>query len=189
MATYTANLSSLELNLISQLRSAEDGAFQELFRHFSHKIFRTALKILKEEESAKDALQETMINIHRAAKSFRGEAKLATWINRITVNVCLEILRKNKKHSKRTGDDISEYLTLQDPVPNDPFRETHRAEVRRRVQAALDRLSQKHRIVVKMHDLEGFTIREISEKVGVAEGTIKSRLFYGRHELRRQLVN
>jgi RNA polymerase sigma-70 factor (ECF subfamily) len=101
----------------------------------------------------------------------------------------LEILRKNKKHSKRTGEDISEYLTLQDPAPNNPFRETQRTEVRRRVHAALGRLSQKHRIVVKMHDLEGFTIREIAEKVGVAEGTIKSRLFYGRQELRKQLVN
>jgi RNA polymerase sigma-70 factor (ECF subfamily) len=189
MATYAANLTTFETNLISQLRSAKEGAFQELFRHFNQKIFRTALRILKEEESAKDALQETMINIHRAAKTFRGEAKLATWINRITVNVCLEILRKNKKHSKRTGDDISDYLTLEDPVPKDPFRETHRSEIRGRVQAALNRLTENHRIVVEMHDLQGFTIREIAEKVGVAEGTIKSRLFYGREELKKQLVD
>lgn len=189
MATYTANLSTFETNLIGQLRSAEEGAFQNLFHHFSQKIFRTALKILKEEESAKDALQETLINIHRAACSFRGEAKLATWINRITVNVCLEILRKNKKHSNRTADDISDYLTLEDPVTSNPYRETRRAEVKGRVHAALDRLNEKHRIVVKMHDLEGFTIREIAEQVGVAEGTIKSRLFYGRHELRKQLVS
>jgi RNA polymerase sigma-70 factor (ECF subfamily) len=130
-----------------------------------------------------------MINIHRAAKTFRGEAKLGTWINRITVNVCLEILRKNKKHSKRTADDISEYLTIEDPGAKDPFRETTRAEVQGRVHAALNRLSEKHRIVVKMHDLEGFTIREIAAKVGVAEGTIKSRLFYGREELKKQLTS
>jgi RNA polymerase sigma-70 factor (ECF subfamily) len=189
MATYAANITSLETNLISQLRSSEEGAFQELFHHFSQRIFLTALRILKEEESAKDALQETMINIHRAAKTFRGEAKLATWINRITVNVCLEILRKNKKHSKRTAEDISEYLTIQDPVQNDPYRETRRAEIKRRVHAALSRLSKKHRVVVKLHDLEGFTIREIAEKVGVAEGTIKSRLFYGREELKKQLTS
>lgn len=189
MATYAANLSTFETNLISQLRSSEEGAFQELFTHFSQKIFRTALRILKEEESAKDALQETMINIHRASRTFRGEAKLATWINRITVNVCFEILRKNKKHSKRTADDISEYLAIEDPIPKDPFREAHRAEIQGRVQAALNRLGEKHRIVVKMHDLEGFTIREIAESIGVAEGTIKSRLFYGREELKRQLLN
>jgi RNA polymerase sigma-70 factor (ECF subfamily) len=129
-----------------------------------------------------------MINIHRAARTFRGEAKLATWINRITVNVCLEILRKNKKHSKRTAEDISEYLTIQDPAPTDPYRETQKEEIKRRVHSALDRLTEKHRVVVKMHDIEGFTIREIAEKVGIAEGTIKSRLFYGREELKKQLV-
>jgi RNA polymerase sigma-70 factor (ECF subfamily) len=189
MATYAANITPLETNLIGQLKSSEEGAFQELFHHFSQRIFHTALRILKEEESAKDALQETMINIHRAGKTFRGEAKLATWINRITVNVCFEILRKNKKHSKRTAEDISDDLTLEDPVRNDPFLETQRAETKRRVHSALNRLSHKHRLVVKMHDLEGFTIREIAEKVGVAEGTIKSRLFYGREELKKQLVS
>ena len=189
MATYAANLSNIETNLIGQLRSSEEGAFQDLFHHFKQRIFKTALKILKEEESAKDALQETMINIHRAAKTFRGEAKLATWINRITVNVCLEIIRKNKKHSKRTGEDISEYLTIEDRKQRDPFGEAHRMEVKNRVHSALQRLSEKHSVVVRMHDLEGFTIREIAEEVGVAEGTIKSRLFYGREELRKQLVN
>jgi RNA polymerase sigma-70 factor (ECF subfamily) len=188
MATYAANLPSFENNLIRQLRSSEEGAFQELFRRFSQRIFRTALKILKEEESAKDALQETLINIHRAAHSFRGEAKLATWINRITVNVCLEMLRKNKKHSNRTNDDVSEQVYLQDPKTADPFRETHRAEVKHRVRAALNRLTRKHSVVVRMHDLDGFTIREIAAKVGVAEGTIKSRLFYGREELKKQLA-
>lgn len=188
MATYAANITPLETNLISQLRSAEEGAFHELFRHFRQRIFRTALRILKEEESAKDALQETMINIHRASKSFRGEAKLGTWINRITVNVCLEILRKNKKHSKRTNEDISEYLTIEAPAPNNPFRQAQQEETRRRVHSALHRLSEKHHIVVKMHDLEGFTIREIAKKMKVAEGTIKSRLFYGREELKKQLA-
>ena len=189
MATYAANITPLETNLIGQLRSCEEGAFRELFNHFNQKIFRTALRILKEEESAKDALQETMINIHRAAKTFRGEAKLGTWINRITVNVCLEILRKNKKHSKRTAEDISEYLTIEDPVPNNPYREARKSEIKGRVHAALNRLSEKHRIVVVKHDLEGYTIREIAEMVGVAEGTIKSRLFYGREELKKQLVS
>lgn len=188
MATYAANLSSLELNLAQGLRTADERAFRDLFRHFGQKIFRTALKILKEEESAKDAVQETMINIHRAARSFRGEAKLATWINRITVNVCLEMIRKNKKHSNRTNEDISEHVTLQDRTVRDPFSSLRRSEIKAHVNAALARLSKKHRLVVRMHDIEGFTIREIAEKVNVAEGTIKSRLFYGREELKRVLL-
>ncbi len=190
MATYAADFSSsLEFNLIDKLKEADNGAFQELFRQFGQRIFRTAIRILREEESAKDAVQETMINIHRAAGTFRGEARLGTWINRITVNVCLEMIRKNRKHSNRTEEDVSEHLTLRASEDLDPHRKAIRAEAHRRVARALDRLSRKHRVVVRMHDLEGFTIREIAEQVGVAEGTIKSRLFYGREELKRQLVS
>lgn len=188
MATYIAELPSFETQLVSKLRTSEDGAFQELFHRFGQKIYRTALKILREEESAKDALQETMINIHRAATSFRGESKLSTWINRITVNVCLEMIRKNKKHSNRIGEDISDYEHLEDSGIGDPFDVACQQEIRGRVRSALWRLSDKHRIVVWLHDLEGFTIREIAEKLGIAEGTIKSRLFYGREELKLQLT-
>lgn len=189
MATYAADFSNIDLNLSRSLRHSEDGAFTELFREFGQRIFRTALRILKEEESARDAMQETLINIHRAADSFRGEARLSTWINRITVNVCLEMIRKNRRHANRLEEDISEQVTLQDHRLRDPFAELHRNETRRRVRAALARLSPKHEIVVRMHDIEGYTIREIAEHMGVAEGTIKSRLFYGREELRKQLTS
>ncbi len=187
MATYAPDLSTLELDLLSALRRSRESAFGELIQHFGQRIYRTALKILKEEESARDAVQETLINIHRAAETFRGEARLSTWINRITVNVCLEMIRKNRRHAARTEEDISEHVTLEDRSLRDPFTETYRGEVRRRVQAALARISRKHRVVVRMHDLEGYTIKEIADRVGVAEGTIKSRLFYGREELKRRL--
>ncbi len=189
MATYAANLPRFDISLADRLRVADEDAFRDLFRQFGQRIFRTALKILKEEESARDAVQETMINVHRAADSFRGEARLGTWINRITVNVCLEIIRKNRKHAARTDQDISETVFLEDRGFGDPFSEAHRSEVRRRVRRALGRLTRKHRQVVRMHDLEGYTIREIASMVGVAEGTIKSRLFYGREELKKLLVN
>lgn len=189
MATYVAGISGSESTLVEGLRSEDEGAFRHLYEHFKDRILRTAFRILKEEESAKDALQETMINIHRAADTFRGEAKLATWINRITINVCLEILRKNKRHANRVEPDVSEMIGLENSGASSPFRETYREEVADRVYAALARLSPKHEAVVRMHDIEGHTIRAIAEKLDVAEGTIKSRLFYGREELKKQLRN
>jgi len=188
MSTFVADLSSFESHLANRLRTREEGVFQEVFHRFGHKIYRTALKILREEESAKDALQETMINIHRAAGSFRGDSKLSTWINRITVNVCLEMIRKNKKHACRTGGDITDHEHLEDSGVRSPFNEAYRSEIRKRVHRALNQLSEKHRLVVRLHDLEGFTIREIARKLQVAEGTVKSRLFYGREELKAKLI-
>ncbi len=174
---------------MSRVRDRDEGAFQELFSRFRIRIYRTALRILKEEHSAEDALQETFINIYRAADKFRGDSKIGTWINRITVNVCLEILRKNKKHRQRTDEDISEDLTLTAPLSSVPFETVRRQEIRSRVRRALDRLGSKHSSVVRLHDLEGFTIREIAAILEIAEGTVKSRLFYGREELKRQLTH
>lgn len=188
MGTYIASVSPFEANLMSRIRNRDDGAFQELFHRFKDKIFRTALRILKEEQAAEDALQETFLNIYRASKSFRGDSKIGTWVNRITVNVCLEMLRKNKRHDQRTDEDISENGFLTDLRTKDPFQKAVQSEIRSRVYQALHQLSDKHNAVVRLHDIEGFTIREIAEQLDVAEGTVKSRLFYGREELKRQLT-
>jgi len=188
MATYIAGVSPLEANLMARIQDREEGAFQELFSRFRHKIYHTALRILKEEQSAEDALQETLINVYRAAGRFRGDSKIGTWINRITVNVCLEILRKNKRHSQRTEEDVSTYSNLSDERRLTPFEEYRQSEVGEWIEAALEQLGEKHQQVVRKHDLEGFTIREIAEALKVPEGTVKSRLFYGREELKRRLA-
>lgn len=189
MGTYIATFSPSEASLLSRIQAREDGAFSEFFEQFRDKIFRTALKILKEEQSAEDALQETALNVYRAVRHFRGDSRMGTWINRITVNVCLEMIRKNKKHRQCTEEDISERVTLPDEHSPNPFDALRQAELRDRISKALARLSKKHTIVVEMHDLEGYTIREIAEILKISEGTIKSRLFYGREALKRELQN
>ncbi len=187
MATYISGASPLEANLMARVQAQEETAFQELFNRFRQKIYRTALRILKEEQSAQDALQETFINVHRAAGKFRGDSKLGTWINRIAINACLEILRRNKKHQQRTEEDVSDQMLIQDGKQPSPFESYRRAEIRDRVDRGLSRLGDKHRDVVRMHDLAGYTIREIAERLQVAEGTVKSRLFYGRMQLKSVL--
>ena len=187
MGTYTADLTPFEIQLMTRIQRSEEGAFQELFDKFRGRIYRTALRILKEEESAWDALQETFIHVFRAARCFRGDSKLGTWINRITVNVCLEMIRKNKKHRNQTDGDISEDVNLEDREAHTPEETFSTQEIRDRVQLSLGQLNQRHQSVVRLHDLEGFTIREIALQLGVAEGTIKSRLFYGRQELKKIL--
>ena len=187
MATYISGASPLEANLMARVQAQEETAFQELFNRFRQKIYRTALRILKEEQSAQDALQETFINVHRAAGKFRGDSKLGTWINRIAINACLEILRRNKKHQQRTEEDLSDQMLIQDGKQPSPFESYRRAEIRDRVDRGLSRLGDKHRDVLRMHDLAGYTIREIAERLQVAEGTVKSRLFYGRMQLKSVL--
>jgi len=187
MGTYIAGVSPWEASLMSRVQDREEGAFQELFTRFRHKIFRTALRILKEERSAEDAMQVTFINVYRAADKFRGDSKIGTWVNRITVNVCLEILRRNKKHDNCADDDISDLVMLEDSRICSPFERARRSELQELLEEAFAGLSDRHRAVVRLHDLEGYTIKEIAEKLEVPEGTVKSRLFYGREELKSRL--
>jgi len=188
MGTYIAGVSPLEASLMARVQDREEGAFHELFARFRHKIFRTALRILKEEHSAEDATQETLVNVYRAAGKFRGDSKIGTWINRITVNVCLEILRKNKKHDQRTEEDVSVYSTLSDNPRRSPYEKLRQSEIEERVHLALDQLGPKHRDVVRLHDLEGYTLKEITEIMTIPIGTAKSNLHRAREKIQQVLT-
>jgi len=178
----------LEEALIAGLKNQDEASFQVLYENYNRRIYMTAYRILRDEELARDAMQESLINVYRAIRTFRGDSRLSTWISRITVNVCLEMLRRNRKHNNRTEEDISEDWTLPDANALDPLRRMEQQEADRKIRSAMARLGRKHRIVVRMHDLQGYTIKEIAEDLEVAEGTIKSRLYYGREALKRQLA-
>ena len=189
MGTYLASTSPVEASLMLRVRDREEGAFEELFSRFQRLIYGTALRILKQDFSAQDAVQETFINIYRGAKYFRGDSRLSTWINRITINVCLEMIRKNKRHDQRLDEDISENIHLVDDSLETPFETAVRTELEGRINNALRSLGDKHGPVVRLHDVQGHTIKEIANILDIPEGTVKSRLYYGREGLKKQLVN
>ncbi len=159
--------------------------YDELVAKYYRKIFNTAFRILGEHASAEDALQETLLNIYRGLPRFRGESKISTWISRITVNVCLGILRRGKQ---KLFVELEEESARQIPVDknpdNDPLEYATLGELRELIERAFLRMSRKQGVVVRLHDLEGNTIQEISQILDVPLGTVKSRLFYGRQEFK-----
>jgi RNA polymerase sigma-70 factor, ECF subfamily len=171
--------------LLNRCLSNDPEAYNEFFSLYNRKIFNTAFRILGEESSAEDALQETLLNVYRGMSSFRGDSKVSTWISRITINVCLGILRKTKNRQYiELEDDFTEDLAA-DPTPFvDPAAYASMEELKSLVQEVFDRMTGKQEIVVRLHDMEGHTIQEIAEIIGCPAGTIKSRLFYGRQEFK-----
>lgn len=160
-------------------------ACNELLSRYNRRIFNTAYRILGEEASAEDALQETLLNVYRGLGSFRRESKLSTWISKITINVCLGMLRKDKNRQYVDLDDESTEDLPADSTPySDPLEHATHAELRELIEEAFARMSGKQGMVVRLHDMEGNTIREIAKIVRCPVGTIKSRLFYGRQEFR-----
>ncbi len=173
------------VELLNRCLSNDPEACNEFYSRYNRKIFNTAFRILGEQASAEDALQETLLNVYRGISSFRGDSKVSTWISRITINVCLGMLRKTKNRQFiELEDDSAEDLPA-DPSPFvDPLAHASMEEMKALVKNVFIRMSGKQGIVVRLHDMEGHTIQEIAEIIGCPVGTIKSRLFYGRQEFK-----
>jgi RNA polymerase sigma-70 factor (ECF subfamily) len=174
------------LNLLRRHRRDDPEACNALLALYNRRIFNTAFRILGEETSAEDALQETLINIYRGLNRFRGASKISTWVNRITVNVCLGMIRKsrNKRFVALDEDEAAKELPAS-PTPNiDPLQHVASSELRAFIEETFERMSEKQGAVVRLHDVEGNTIPEIAHILHCPVGTVKSRLFYGRQEFK-----
>lgn len=158
---------------------------EDFYRHHAPRLMNVARRILKDNELARDAVQESFHNIFLHVSDFRGDSSLETWMTRIVVNVCLGYLRKHKIRLKGEVecDETGPSQLVQDQGAN-PLEVTYRGELRAMVQKALTCLKKMHREVIYLHDIRQQTLEEISESLGIPVGTIKSRLFYGRRELR-----
>ena len=181
----TRNTEDAGLALLKRCVSQEPEAYNELCERYSRRIFNTAYRILGEEASAEDALQETLLNIYRGIASFRGDSKVSTWISRITINVCFGMLRKVKnRRFVDIEDDSARELPAEMTPETDPLAYTSRKEIGTLVNETLRRMSEKQRQAGRLHDMEGNTIQEIARITRCPAGTVKSRLFYGRQEFR-----
>ncbi len=164
--------------------AGDSQAFSELFRRHSDRLWAVALRTCRDQEDAADALQEAMISAFRRAESFRGDAKVTTWLHRIVVNACLDRLRARK--SKPT-------VPLPETEPDLGTRDArdHIDEhvTRMTVLEALDRLPEEQRLALTLVDLQGCSVEEASKILNVPDGTVKSRCFRGRSRMHELLRN
>jgi RNA polymerase sigma-70 factor, ECF subfamily len=185
LANELQTIEDVNAALLSRCRTNDPDACNELFARYNRKIFNTAYRILGEESSAEDALQETLLNVYRGISSFRGDSKVSTWISRITINVCLGMLRKGKaRPCVELDDEFAREMPAESTPYTDPLAFAALEEQRSLVRVAFRRMSDKQGLVVRLHDMEGYTIQEIAEIIHCPAGTVKSRLFYGRQEFK-----
>ncbi|MFB9731627.1 RNA polymerase sigma factor SigM [Ornithinimicrobium kibberense] len=157
-------------------QAGDPDAFGEIFRRHRDRMWALALRTTRDPEMAADAVQDAFLNAFRRASSFRGEAKVTTWLHRITVNACLDRLRRVRP----TAD-------IDDHEPVEP-RDGHRAvDVRLDVRAALAQLPEGQRLALVLVDMHGLSVAEAAAVLDVAEGTVKSRCSRGREAMARIL--
>ena|SRR5690606_8431761 len=156
-------------------------AFGELFRRHRDRLWAVALRTLGDPEEAADALQDAMLNAHRAAERFRGDAAVTTWLHRIVVNACLDRIRRRRAHPTVPLPDGS--LTEDGPVGVEPTAPLVDPDTALVVRQALAQLPPEQRTAIVLVDLQGYSVAEVAAIFEVAEGTVKSRCARGRARL------
>ena len=174
-------------SLVKAARKGELAAFEELvFRH-RDPIYARAFSMTRNEDDAVDLSQEAWIKGWQRLGQFQGESSFTTWMTRIVINLCLDHLRRQKRHrtdSIEELDDEGGGVERQMPVVTvNPTAGLERAELRKKIDEALDQLSAEHRTVLVLHEFEDLEYKEIAKTVGCSMGTVMSRLFYARRKM------
>lgn len=170
-----------ERELIERARDGDRTAERELYEAHVDRVYRLAYRMCGRDDLAQDFVQETFVRAFGALKDFRGDAALSTWLHSIATRVVLNGLRSVKRHERRAEP-------LEEADRHERAPEAPEPDLRARLTAALDGLDDHYRIVVVMHDLEGYTHEEIGSALGIAEGSSKARLSRARAMLREELA-
>lgn len=170
-----------ERELIERARKGDRAAEREIYDVHVDRVFRLAYRMCGRADLAEDFTQETFVKAFGALDRFRGEAALSTWLHSIATRVVLNGLRSVKRHERRA--ESLEAVDREGAAPEPP-----EPDLKRRLTAALDGLKDEYRMVVVMHDLEGYTHDEIGAALGIAEGSSKARLSRARAMLRAELA-
>jgi RNA polymerase sigma-70 factor (ECF subfamily) len=169
---------SEERDEIIAAQHGSNDAFAALVRRHQRRAYAVARAIVLSHEDAEDAVQEGFLHAYRALDRFHSDQPFGSWLYRIVANAARDLVRRRKV---RETDELPETAAL-------PFRDPGEAdELRRRLNAALARLSERQRSVIVLHDVQGFTHGEIADMLDIPEGTARSDLHHARAALRRLL--
>jgi RNA polymerase sigma-70 factor (ECF subfamily) len=162
--------------LVRRAQRGDRFAFETLVERHEHRLYTLAARVLGSREEAADAVQDTLLRAWLGLPKFRGGSLFSTWLYRICVNAAHDVRQKRRIP-----------VADEPPEPADPRDRFAASELSGELQHALNALDEPYRVAVVLYDVLGCSYAEIAELTGVAEGTVKSRIFRGRSELADRL--
>ncbi len=177
-----------DLTLVRRAQRDDVGAYDQLVRRYQERIYATVYHMTSNHEDANDLVQETFIKAFRALKSFKGDSSFYTWIYRIAVNKTINFLKQRKNRLHMSLNDV-DFNAENDPdlvalvSERTPRRDLNLSELQEKLNSAMLKLSEHHRMVVTLHDIQGLSHEEIGTIMDCNVGTVRSRLFYARQQL------
>lgn len=173
--------------LVKRSQRGDTLAYEELVSRHRDKVYARAFSMMRNEDDAVDLSQEAWIKGWQRLKQFQGDSSFATWMTRITINLCLDLMRKQKRQRAESIEQMSEEtggVERQMPVINpNPTEGLERSELRKRIDQAMTQLSAAHRTVLILHEFEELEYKAIAKAMKCSLGTVMSRLFYARRRM------
>jgi RNA polymerase sigma factor (sigma-70 family) len=178
--------------LVRRARQGDLSAYDGLVRRYQERIYSTVYHMTANHEDANDLAQEAFIKAFQALKSFKGGSSFYTWVYRIAVNKTINFLKQRRHRLQMSLDDL-DLNAEHDPdlvaliSDRTPRREIALNELQEKLNAAMLKLSEPHRLVVTLHDVQGLSHEAIADIMDCNIGTVRSRLFYARQQLQAYL--
>lgn len=180
-----------DLTLVRRSSEGDQRAFRLLVERYQRKVYSLALGMLKDPDLARDAAQEAFLKVFRYLARFNGAASFYTWIYRITVNICIDTMRRNGVHEDRDAEEFDELVAkdaaFEPPSYGDPHRALQRRELNEQLTAALATLPKTHRQILLLREIDGMSYSDLSRTLNIPKGTVMSRLFHARLKVQKHL--
>lgn len=185
-----------DLTLVKRVRGGDQRAFKLLVERYQRKVYAVALGMLKHREDAMDVSQEAFVKVYKYLDHFKGDSSFYTWLYRITVNICIDVLRKRAggggepvEYDESVPMDLSEANigALGTRLGTNPQKSALRRELAEKIQEALAQVPEKHRAILLLREVEGMSYEDLSRTLEIPKGTVMSRLFHARAKVQKIL--
>ncbi len=183
-----------EVTLLARMQAGDGDAFEACVRTYCARLLLVALRILRTEEDANDAVQDAFLSAFKGINRFQGQSRLGTWLHRIVVNAALGRLRNRQRHPERSIEDLLPHFgegehQIDPPVPwqATPQTRVQQQEVCDLVRHCIGQLPESYRTVLLMRDIDELDTEETAQMLGTSPGVVKTRLHRARQALRTLL--
>ena len=178
--------------LVKAAQAGDAKAFRALVERYQRRVVQLALAMTKDADEAMDIAQETFVRVHRYLPSFKGDSSFFTWTYRIAMNLCLDAQRRKGRLERvdvEQGDEAVIEAAMDPPSAAlaGPQRQVLNAELRDRIEEALASLSDNHRAILLLREVEGLSYEDLAKVLGIRKGTVMSRLFHARLKMQNKL--
>lgn len=181
-----------DLQLVDSARKGDRQAFGKLVERYQRRVYALAFGILRNREDAWDVAQEAFVKAYRNLDRFEGTAAFYTWLYRIAYNLSIDTLREKRRRDNVDLEEtrkVEEALEREGRLPTgNPDETAQRKELATVIENAMAKLSEKHRAIIVLREIEGLAYEEMAEVLGISKGTVMSRLFHARQNLQALLL-